>query len=74
MLLRCTPALATASALTTALVLWITVDVANSDTAPTIFSNALTMAASASWLYWANGNRRDHAARKEADATIRQLR
>lgn len=75
MLVRCTPALATASALTTILVLWFTVDVANSTTAPSVFSNALTMATVASWLHWAGGQRRDRAVRNSAaDATVRQLR
>lgn len=79
MYLRCTPGLAIAVALTGLLLLWFTVDITNDDIAPTVFSNAATMATVASWLYWFSGLRLELAERRaterrDADATIRVVK
>jgi hypothetical protein len=79
MYLRFTPGLAIAITLTSLLVLWFTVDVANGDIHANVFSNAATMATVATWLYWAHGRRSELARRhateeRDAGATIRAVK
>ena len=79
MYLKCTPALAIAAFSTAVLLLWFAVDTATANTAPTVWTNTLTMACMGVWLYWFGGQRQERqqrraAALQDAAATIRAVK